>query len=358
MYQDFENHKRKDAIKWVAVFLIIAILGVAVAAAITQGFTNANPYGWLDKKQEQEQAETEETTSMFRMLSLANYEENGILLREAEAVTASDNGVSKTLTATVLPADAPDKTVDWTVYWAEDAALKNENISNYLTITPASDGATTATLTCLQPFRGSNAFVKVTTRVGSFNATAVISFEGEPSSISLNTTGLQKGTGVNSFQYIIPVNSTTTIPINLNNVFGDVGSNYYNNFTATLSGAGKITVDTQTVSQAGTNWSGNESQLTLEAIKDSIVNVSISGSNLVISPIKTVENYYTSIHGATMATIYEGKFKSYVAGSAGSAGVKPFFKVLVSRGNINVEFSFVIVSSVESVSLSSTSITF
>lgn len=42
---------KKDSIKWAIVALAIIVLGIMVAAACTQGFTNANPYGWLDKKE-------------------------------------------------------------------------------------------------------------------------------------------------------------------------------------------------------------------------------------------------------------------------------------------------------------------
>ena len=43
------RRKKTSPIMWVVIFLCIAMLGVAVSAALTQGFTNADPYGWLDK---------------------------------------------------------------------------------------------------------------------------------------------------------------------------------------------------------------------------------------------------------------------------------------------------------------------
>ena len=42
---------KKDKLKWVLVTLAILVLGVMVAAACTQGFTNPNPFGWLDEKE-------------------------------------------------------------------------------------------------------------------------------------------------------------------------------------------------------------------------------------------------------------------------------------------------------------------
>lgn len=46
---ELNKHKKSDAVKWVLVFVAIILLAVSVAAAITQGFTTANPWGWLDK---------------------------------------------------------------------------------------------------------------------------------------------------------------------------------------------------------------------------------------------------------------------------------------------------------------------
>ena len=57
---------------------------------------------------------------------------------------ANETGVTVTLVATVEPADAPDKSVDWSVNWSDDAALKENDITQYLTCTPETDGSTTA----------------------------------------------------------------------------------------------------------------------------------------------------------------------------------------------------------------------
>ena len=68
--------------------------------------------------------------------------EYGIALTAA----SGDSAFSKTLTATALPADTPNKAVDWSVAWAEDATKSSEPVTNYVTVTSASDGALTATV--------------------------------------------------------------------------------------------------------------------------------------------------------------------------------------------------------------------
>ena len=332
------------------LFVCILVLGVFVACACTNGFKTINPYGWFDKKTEAAQGEDNNGDLEIEEVVTSSYIR---LLAGAEATTASDSGIAKTLTATVYPSDAPNKQVDWDLYWAEDADLGDQPIGDYLTLTPASDGATSATLRCLQPFHDSVAYVKVTTRVGGYEAVCAVRFAGVPESISLDTVDLSNDTGVNGFQYLIPVNEATSISINLDNVYGDVGDDYYNNLQiSTFAGYGSIKIQDCTVSQSGTSWSGNESQITLDSIKGNILTVALNGSDLVITPNKLVENYYQSITGTTASTTYLGKFKSYVANSAGSANVTPFFKVVVQCGNLYAEFSFRIISTVTGVSLS------
>ena len=282
--------------------------------------------------------------------------DNGVLhdttvrLLSEVATTASDGSVSQTITAVITPADAPNKAVDWSIAWADGDSRASENISNYITVTPASDGALTATVTCKKSFRGSVAYVKVVTREGKFEATSMITFDGIPSSLSVNASGLSTGSGVDGFQYMVSTNGAS-LAIDLTNVFGDVGESYYNNLTFTTSAFGKITIQDYQQSRVGASWTGSESQITLESIKDSIFSVKIENSRLIITPKKTVESYYKSITGGSAYTQYTGKFKSYVANSAGSPGVTPYFRISVRCGDLSEYFNFRINSSVSSVSV-------
>lgn len=66
----------------------------------------------------------------------------------------------------------------------------------------------------------------------------MITFDGIPSSLSVNKTGLSTGSGADAFQYMIPTNGAS-LAIDLTNVFGDVGESYYNNLSFTTSASGK-----------------------------------------------------------------------------------------------------------------------
>lgn len=351
-----QNYKTHNGI--IAIFFVcLLVLAAFVAAACTNGFTTADPYGWFTKKTaEPEQAVAEADLEIVEVSSSSFIR----LLAGGEAVTASEpTGVSKQLTAIVSPSEAPNKAVDWTLYWADDAALKNQPIGNYLTLATESDGATTATITCTQSFRGSYAYVKATTRVGGYEAVCRVSFVGEVGNIRLDTTGLTNVSGGNNgFQYEIPVTGQS-IAINLENVFNDVDPSTYDNLVVELQGIGKIEVQNWNNIQG---WTDSSSEITLESIKNQIVSVAISGHNLVITPIMMVENYYESYQSyGTQGARYTNKFKQYVGGSAGGSQVTPYWHVWIRNG-VNVvgacEFSFRIVSTVSGVGMSSSDLTF
>lgn len=158
------------------------------------------------------------------------------------------------------------------------------------------------------------------------------------------------GSGVDGFQHMVSTNGAS-LAINLTNVFGDVGESYYNNLTFTTSASGKITIQNYRSTAAGGAWNGTESQITLESIKDSIFSAKIENNRLIITPNKTVEGYYQSVQGGPSGSMMYGKFKSYVANSAGSAGVTPYFTIVVKCGDMSEYFNFRINSSVSSVSV-------
>ena len=89
-------------------------------------------------------------------LSPKDYEANGI---SPLAETAYS------LTATITPDDATNKAVDWTIAFVnpESAWAEGKTVTDYVTVTPTSDGALTANVECLQAF-GEQVRVTVTSR--------------------------------------------------------------------------------------------------------------------------------------------------------------------------------------------------
>ena len=276
---------------------------------------------------------------------------NGIKISSlGNTVLNDDNTVTKQIIAIVLDNDAPDKSVDWEISWTDDAALKEEDISDYLVLTTESDGSTTANITCKKSFRGSTVTLKVTTRVGGYEAICLISYEGLPSTLTLDCTNLSKGTDSEDFMYYLPVNETT-LDLNLNNVFNDVGEDYYNQVSVTSEGIGSINVATYNITRTYSGWGGNDETLTLNSIKDSIFSVSYSNKKLTIKVNKKVESYYGSLTGNSYAASYNKKFRSYVSGSAGSEGIDPYWRINLKCNDAVSTFNFRVVSSITSVSI-------
>lgn len=93
---------------------------------------------------------------MSTKIAAADYEEYGV---SPMAETAYQ------LTATITPEYAEDKTVDWSVAFdnPSSAWATGKTVTDYVTVTPTSDGALTANVECLQDF-GEQIIVTVTSR--------------------------------------------------------------------------------------------------------------------------------------------------------------------------------------------------
>lgn len=166
---DLQKHKKSDGVKWVLTVIAVLLLAVAVTAAITQGFKNWNPYGWLDKKDAEETPAEEKFGGML----IGDSSGDGIAVTSIPIARANyaANDISPlaesayTLTATVTPEDASNKAVDWAVSFvnSESEWAAGKTVTDYVTVTPTADGALTANVECLEAF-GEQVTVTVTSR--------------------------------------------------------------------------------------------------------------------------------------------------------------------------------------------------
>ena len=169
MNRDLQRHKRNDCVKWIAVFLAVILLATGVAAALTQGFKDANPYCWFGHDYgedgvcvrcgKEKTIDEDDAAAHGENMLFATTQSHGISvvaepLSESASVPATIAANSQTLTATITPSDATNKAVDWSIAWQNSSSTwaKGKTISDYLTITPTSDGALTATVTCKKAF--------------------------------------------------------------------------------------------------------------------------------------------------------------------------------------------------------------
>ena len=189
MPKQTNNSSNNAALKGFALTLVILILAVCVMAAMTEGFSNWNPYGWFDKPAEEQQTpegddpapeqQTEDPAPIEATISNSEH----IALAMSAAVTAADGEyVEQTLTATVTPSTAEELGVDWTAEWADGS--DSSDLSDYLTITPASDGSNICYVRAYAAF-DKDIIITVTTRDGGYTATCTVSFVGKPATMNI-----------------------------------------------------------------------------------------------------------------------------------------------------------------------------
>lgn len=341
--------RRKSHVLSTIAIVLVIILSVGALGFATQGFKEWNPSKWFQRPQVDTPADvTDESGNelggdqIYAMPQKLNFS-----AVSADSVSAA-NGI--TIRATVLPENADNKSVDWSVAWAEDSALKNENVSDYLTVVPASDGSTTAVITCLKAFRDNTIVITVTTRDGGFTADCFVSFIGKPASISLEG----YSDTVDSYgQRTMTLKSSNVYNFNivLDNEFHDVGVGA--DFNVSMRAIGSIKVQNYRDGSDYKAWQDSEKTIAVSDLADKFLSCSVNGNSLQITTKINIEAYYrSSISGGYYKT-YLDKFKSF-------SGLEPYFEITVSESVSGLSFvgKFRIKSAVTSVSFGNNTITF
>ena len=298
MNNELYDHKKSDKIKWIitavaGVLIIVILIGLIVAV-------------FADKKGDKDSTDTKTESSVDNVnisaddFNIEMKSTNGVKLMAASPKVLASNGtsVSQTITATVEPSTASNKKVDWSVMWADSG--NTSNVTDYVTVTPSSDGSTTATVTCSKAFTG-NILVTVTTREGGFTADCVVSFVGIPTSLKISTTEVTKSND----KYGLGVGVEYHFTITQNNVFGVVGADYQD-ISINVEATGDLTVGTYEYDSRGASgeWYSVESKKLSECMND-ILEYSVSGNTLNITMKKSIDGYYSSMErNGTVRTYY------------------------------------------------------
>ena len=348
----------KEKFKWIAVFtaLILLFAGVITYLAIAIG---NKP---VEVKTEGQDVSAAAEDNPMVMLTMGN----ATIFRAAPEVSKVDTPeqvyVSQTVTATITPSTVVDKYVTWSVAWANDAPLKDKNISDYIKVTDDSQGNLTATVNCYKSFKGSKAILTCTTRQGGKTGTVNIVYEGVPSSMSITApTGVTKyNLGKDSVD-LLYVGKSYSLNLAMDNIFHSVGSNF-NDFTVTVTGVGSVTCGSYSQSGRGAGWSSHSNIVDFNKIAKEFVTCSTSGNTLSINVTKSLYDYYESketkiVEGNGETTTYTNKLYSI---NTDSDGNKPYFLVTVKHKTLgfSAQYKFFIGEEVSKVSPSKTTITF
>lgn len=224
---ELRQHKKSDKIKWVLTGIAFVLVAVMLTGICLQlfGTGKQKPSEWF-KKPDTEQTTTEipddgEIMTGADGAFVSGSANNGIKLMSARIATADyeENGISPqadtayTLTATIEPADADNKEVDFSIAWKNPSSAwaSGKNISDYLTLAQSANGGLTATLTCKQAF-GEQAIVTVVARAATnVKATATVDYRKK----LLNVTGgIFDGSVSSTKTWNVSTTSTLNVPTN------------------------------------------------------------------------------------------------------------------------------------------------
>jgi len=125
------------------------------------------------------------------------FEDNTNMLFSPIRLNLADSAAlaSYAVKATIQPATASNQQVDWKVEWASNATLKNQKISDYLSVTPDSDGSLSARVDCFKSFIGNTAVLSATTRDSKIKGTCNIVFIGKATDIAVQSKAVKKNDG-------------------------------------------------------------------------------------------------------------------------------------------------------------------
>ena len=223
MKNELQKHKTSDKIKWIITGVALILAFVFLAGLCMQLFGNDKfkPSNWFKKTEcvhidEDTDGKCDECGKDMpidngEVITGADKPVNGELSvtpmsTKTMCLTASplianvdeDNYVSPdvstyadtnsyTITATITPSDATNKKVDYSIAWKNPSSTwaSGKTVTSYVTVTPSSDGALTATVTCKQAF-AEQAIVTVTSRDNSsVTATCTVDYKQRITSLPL-----------------------------------------------------------------------------------------------------------------------------------------------------------------------------
>ena len=194
------TERKPRKLKSLATMLAGVILGMGIMIPVAAGFKNGNIESGLKIENPADVENLDNFVLNNGGMVPGETQEHGICLMSAPIAPANyaDYGISPiaetayTLTATITPAEATNKAVDWSVEFANPSGTwaKGKIATDYVTVTPTSDGALTANVTCLKAF-GEKINVKVICRDNTkVAATCITEYEKKLTDVKVTLNGV------------------------------------------------------------------------------------------------------------------------------------------------------------------------
>lgn len=287
------EHKRSDTVKWILTLIAFILVGVLIAGIIC---------GWFGKQEEAPDAEqTEQTSAIDGDGNVMNgdtvYSMPSAMTFSAAALAsvASSQSVDVRIEAYVYPENAANREVDYTVAWGDAPSHGSKPVSNYLTVTPDSDGSRLATVSCKKGFDDDTIIITVITRDGGHTANCTVTFEGIATDISVSSsTSTKKSNSSRGTYYEVSTNKTYTFNISLSNSLNDAFGSLS---VSDVGGYGSLYFGNGSFNDGGfINYTDMYLKDIDEIADKFITSATISGNTLTIETgTRELESYYDHI---------------------------------------------------------------
>lgn len=301
-----DNSSWSDKFSWIitiVAMVLVAILSIGLLCALfiqpneekPDEQTEVQQAAVMDGEGNAMDADTVYAMPAAMSFSAASLAQARAQFNEPSGTTVtSDESVDVRIEAYVRPDDAANKKVDFSVSWGTAPTHGSEPVENYLTVTPDSDGSTTATVSCKKAFGDDTILITVTTREGGYTATCTVTFTGIADGISISgSTATKKSSSGRGEYYEVGTSKTYTFDISLTNAFDDVASDLS---VKEIGGVGTMYFGNGSYNDGGYINFSNVTQKDIGDLADEfITSATISGNTLTVKTgSKILENYYSS----------------------------------------------------------------
>ena len=215
---------KKSNVNFVKTFLSTLIVIVLIAATVAIGFFSSGFRNWSQDDWENVWNETFEALPEDAGND-PEIEESAISLN----MSASEGSVS--VSATITPSTASNKKVDWALSWknASSSWANGKNVTDYVSVTPDSDGSLTATVKALKAF--SEQIILTCTARENANIKSTCSIDYSKKIVDIAVSIQKDGSAVEALEW---TNDGNTYDIVLDTTFSEGTVEYSYNYNYTL----------------------------------------------------------------------------------------------------------------------------
>ena len=307
------EHKRSDTVKWVISFFLILVLLVGMVGTWVVLLREDETPPAEEEQTEQAAVTDGEGNAMdadmvypmpakmsFNAQTFAQFGEPG------SAAVTSEKSVEVRIEAYVIPENANNREVDFSVAWGEGAQRSAEPVTDYVTVTPESDGSRIATVSCKKAFGDDTIVITVTTRDGGFTATCTVTFEGTPNSLKFVYDDREYSS---TEEITVQANAEYSVKLQLVGEFGEAGEKFGDFEVVSVTMQGKFNAKRRGINNGATLYEdtividledpyyysyditsgGNESKVTFTASQ--FMECSIEGDTLTINALRSETSF-------------------------------------------------------------------